>query len=47
MVLILISLASDHGLSGIKPFKVSVIRNKWTPGRNRMVPASMLSIKTW
>ena len=27
------TLASDHGISGIIPFEVSVIRNQWTTPR--------------
>ena len=28
--LIFIYFVSDHGISGIMPFEVSIIRNKWT-----------------
>ena len=46
--LICIYFVSDHGISGIKPFEVSIIRNNWTLRKQTLAnPNPYITVKQW
>lgn len=42
ITLIFISFARDHGMRGIMPFEMSIIKNYWTPCIERFAPQRCL-----